>query len=344
MDHTRFDLHLCLQIIGLKRILIIRFSSIGDIVLTTPVVRCVRQQLNAEVHILCKPAYSSIWQANPYVHKVHVLQDDFDSVIKALKTANFDLIIDLHKNIRSLKIRMALSKPFFTFHKLNLQKWVRTNLKIDFLPKKHIVDRYFEGLAPLGVYNDGCGLDYFIPSEEEVQPDQYKQNLQPFIAVSLGAAHATKRMPIALLHQILRNIDAPIFLLGAKDDKASGELLIDLGLQGRAVLLAGALSLGQTASIIAQSAVLLTADTGLMHIGAALGIPLITVWGNTIPEFGMYPYTVGTEGRYKIFEVEGLSCRPCSKIGFNECPKGHFKCMNLQPADQIEMALRQYLD
>lgn len=328
----------------MKRILVIRFSSIGDIVLTTPVVRCVHQQLDAEVHVLCKSTFSTIWQANPYVHTVHVLQDDFNVTLKALKTANFDMVIDLHKNIRSQKIRMALGKPSYSFIKLNLQKWAMTNLKIDVLPRNHLVDRYFEGLARLGVKDDGCGLDYFIPTSDEVEPGDYIKNAQPFVAVSLGAAHATKRMPVPLLYEILKNIKSPIFLLGSEADKASGQLLIDMGLHDRTVLLAGALSLGQTASIIAQSAALLTADTGLMHIGAALDTPLVTVWGNTIPEFGMYPYMIGKVSNYKTFEVAGLSCRPCSKIGFDKCPKGHFKCMTQQPADMIAVALRGYLD
>lgn len=328
----------------MKRILIIRFSSIGDIILTSPIVRCVQHQLNAEVHVLCKPAFGIIWEANPYVHTVHVMEDDFNATIRALKVANFDLVIDLHRNLRSQKIRIALGKPYYSFNKLNIQKWVMTNLKIDLLPGKHIVDRYFEGLASIGVQNDEGGLDYFISPADTVDSSLYLEAEQPFVAVSLGAAHATKRMPLDILHGILTHMDAPIILLGSNADRALGEALLERGLQRPPVLLAGALTLGQTASIIKQSAVLLTADTGLMHIGAALGTPLVTVWGNTIPEFGMYPYVVGKGAGYTKFEVAGLSCRPCSKIGYSKCPKGHFNCMVLQPVDHIAAALLRYLD
>src|ERR1700744_3871791 len=140
------------------KFLIIRFSSIGDIVLTTPVVRCLKKQVaTAEVHYLTKAAFRPILAANPYVDKIHCLGDDLDNLIAALKTEDFDYVIDLHHNLRTLKVKRALHKTAFSFEKLNLQKWLYTNFKVNKMPDRHIVDRYLDTVKPFGVANDGAG-------------------------------------------------------------------------------------------------------------------------------------------------------------------------------------------
>src|SRR5665811_495333 len=147
------------------KFLIIRFSSIGDIVLTTPVVRCLRKKFpDAQIHYLTKQSFASIVLTNAYINKVHVFKDDMDAIIEELKKENFDYIIDLHHNLRTLRIKQVLKKiKSFSFNKLNIQKWVFVNFKINIMPDKHIVDRYMETVKSLGVVNDGLGLDYFIP-------------------------------------------------------------------------------------------------------------------------------------------------------------------------------------
>ncbi len=138
------------------KFLIVRFSSIGDIVLTTPVIRCLKQQLaDSEVHFLTKKIFRSIIENNPNVDKHHLLDNDLDEVINDLKKENFDYIIDLHNNLRTLKVKRALRKvPSFSFNKLNIEKWLLTALKINVMPKVHIVDRYLETLKTFCVKND----------------------------------------------------------------------------------------------------------------------------------------------------------------------------------------------
>src|SRR5438093_10063341 len=127
------------------KILIIRFSSIGDIVLTTPVIRCLKKQVaNAEIHYLTKKGYAPILSANPFVDKLHILDNDLDAVITELKRENFDLIVDLHHNLRSLKVKKSLKVPARSFNKLNIEKWLLTNLKLNVMPSEHIVDRYLK--------------------------------------------------------------------------------------------------------------------------------------------------------------------------------------------------------
>ena len=146
------------------KFLVIRFSSIGDIVLTTPVVRCLKKQVvTAEVHYLTKKSFAKIFEANPYIDKVHYLENDLNAVIASLQQEDFDYVIDLHNNLRTKKVKQALKKQAFSFTKLNIQKWLLTALKINKMPAIHIVDRYLQTLESFGVKNDGAGLDYFIP-------------------------------------------------------------------------------------------------------------------------------------------------------------------------------------
>lgn len=325
---------------GMTRILIIRLSSIGDIVLTTPVIRAVHQQWPAEVHVLTKKGFVQILSANPYINKVIGLEHSLNDTIRTLKAEKYDLVIDLHRNLRTMRIRLALQRPSITFRKLNWEKWLMTAFGIDRLPRIHLVDRYFQALASRGIQRDNQGLDYFIDDIDRVDPLKWVSG--PYLAVALGAAHATKQIPEAKLVDILNQVVYPVVLLGGTSEKAMGERVVD-ALSGRAVVnLAGELTLGQSADVIRQARVVLTPDTGMMHIAAAFQKPIISVWGNTIPSFGMYPFLKEGSPYGKLWEVEGLSCRPCSKIGHRNCPKGHFRCMNDQPANAIADSIQTW--
>ncbi|NUO01764.1 MAG: glycosyltransferase family 9 protein [Saprospiraceae bacterium] len=318
----------------MKKILIIRFSSIGDIVLTTPVVRCLKKQTGAAVHYLTKQSFQAVLAANPYVDKVWTFRQEVTEVLPQLRAEGFDLVIDLHRNLRSLRVRLALwNVPSHVFNKLNVEKWLMVNWKINRLPNRHIVDRYLDTVRTLGVVNDGAGLDYFIPAEEEVDAAGFLQERLPpslpaipYIAFVTGAAHATKRLPEAKIIAICRLLQQPVVLLGGPDEAESGAR-IAAAAGPHVVNACGALKLNQSASVVRQASRVISHDTGLMHIAAALNKDIVSVWGNTIPAFGMYPYYPNGTNRNTSIEVTGLSCRPCSKIGFNKCPKGHFKCM-----------------
>lgn len=144
------------------KVLVIRFSSIGDIVLTTPVVRCLKKQKpETEVHYLTKKAFKDILVSNPYIDKLHLLEDSLDAVIDQLKSEQFDHIIDLHHNARTLRVKKALKVPAHSFDKLNVKKWLLVNFKIDMMPDMSIVERYLDTVKELGVYNDGGGLITF---------------------------------------------------------------------------------------------------------------------------------------------------------------------------------------
>lgn len=319
------------------KILVLRFSSIGDIVLTTPVVRCLKKQLGAEIHFLSKTAFAPILESNPYIDQVHTFQQEISPALsKHLKSMRYDQVIDLHHNLRSLRLKTALGRPSSSFNKLNLEKWLLVNLGLDWLPQQHIVGRYMETVRHLGVTYDGEGLNYFIPDGTDLG----NTNLPsvPFIAFAIGATHATKRLPTAKIAAICQGIEKPVVLLGGKTEMEAGQHITQNS--GPHVIdLCGKLSLHQSALVLKQSEKVITHDTGLMHMAAALRKPMVSVWGSTVPKFGMWPfYPTGMDLNTSI-ETTGLKCRPCSKIGFDQCPKGHFRCMNDLDIEKISKAV-----
>jgi ADP-heptose:LPS heptosyltransferase len=322
------------------KILVLRFSSIGDIVLCSPVVRCLRQQLGAEVHFLTKKRFASIVEPNPYIYKVHTFESSIAEVLPALRAERYDWVVDLHKNLRSLQVKTQLMRPSRSFNKLNLEKWLLVNTGINLMPDRHIVHRYMETVAHLGVQYDGEGLDYFIPAEEEIDARALHPSLDqtPFTALVIGATHATKRLPTDRLTELCRQMDTPVVLLGGPGETDAGRQIAGAG--PHVIDCCGRLSLHQSASIIRQAARVITHDTGLMHIAAAFRRPIISIWGSTVPAFGMYPFYPDGMAPAGRVEVSGLSCRPCSKIGYDACPKGHFKCMLALDIRQILQPLK----
>lgn len=325
-----------------KKILIIRFSSIGDIAWTTPVVRCVKQQLaGVELHYCTKLQYKSMLEANPYIDKLHFLEDSLNSLIVILKKEKFDFILDLHRNIRTSMIKFRLGSPSKAYDKLRLKRFLFTNFQINFMPNCHVVDRYFDAAQPLGIKNDDMGLDYIIPDKDVVELDWLPKTHQSgYVAYVIGATGWTKILPFKKMVELCDRINKPIVLVGGKEDFEAGDKLekffnakpgsieVEEGLKllgKKAVIFnaCGKFNLSQSASLVKQAEVVFGHDTGLTHIAAAFKKTIFSIWGGTVPN-NFYPY--GT--KFYLLENTKLNCRPCSKSGRSSCPKGHFKCMN----------------
>lgn len=322
------------------KVLVIRFSSIGDIILTTPAVRCLKiQRPDVEVHYLTKASYKYLLADNPYIDRLHLLEGSIWSVAQLLKKEKFDVIIDLHLNLRTLQIKAILGVQTFSFNKLNWEKWLYVNWRINALPNVHIVDRYVNTLQKLGVVNDDRGLDYFIPYRDIIEPDWLPESHQKgYVAYAIGGQHETKKLPLNRMIELCEKINFPIVLLGGKEDAANGDM-IEKALGSQFIYNAcGKCNFNQSASLVQQSKLVFSHDTGLMHVAAAFKKKIYSIWGNTVPEFGMYPY----QTQFVMLENRQLRCRPCSKIGYKRCPKGHFKCMNeLSFAFEIKELKRQ---
>lgn len=308
------------------KFLIIRFSSIGDIVLTSPVVRGLKQQVNnAEVHFATKEKHAGIVSSNPYIHKLHLLGDSMSDLIHDLEKEDFDYIIDLHHNFRSNRIRRRLKTESFSLNKLNWQKMLMVRFKVNKLPNCHIVDRYLETVKIFDVQNDNKGLDYFINDADKFKTKELPPQFQNgYVAFIIAGTYFTKKFPVNKVSDICRSIPFPVILLGGKDEFDEGEKVLSQS-KGNVLNYAGKITLNQSASLVRNAKVVLSNDTGLMHIAAAFKKKILSFWGNTIPGFGMYPYMPDPVS--KLLEIKNLKCRPCSKLGHHKCPKKHFKCM-----------------
>lgn len=318
------------------KILVVRFSSIGDIVLTSPIVRCIYQQIpNAEIHFITKRCFESIVATNPFIHKTWAIEKSIDELIPHLKTEKFDFLVDLHNNIRTKSLIRKLGIPHASFPKLHIEKWLLVNFKKSMNTNVHVVERYFKAVEKINVVNDNLPCDFFFQSDDEIDIDSLGVESKKFVAFAIGAQFATKRMPISKMIEIISQIQYPVVLAGGTMDKETAEKIITALPNQQIVNACGKFSLQQSASIVKQATVLLTHDTGLMHIASAFQIPIVSVWGNTVPSLGMHPYYPQNKKGFSIHEVSNLKCRPCSKIGFKSCPKKHFNCMNLQDAKAI---------
>lgn len=312
------------------KFLIIRFSSIGDIVLTTPIIRTIKLNIEgAKIHYLIKKQYRCLLETNPYIDKIHNLETNKQTT-QELINESFDYVIDLQKNIRSWKIKNKLRVLDFSFPKLNLKKWIYVNFKINQLPNIHIVDRYFEAVKLFDIHNDNKGLDFFLADSDSVNIKDLniKDN---FIAYAIGSQHNTKKMPNHKIIELCNKVKGQIILIGSlEDDYNAQEITTHCN---NTINLCGKLSIRQSAFLIKTSSLVIAHDTGMMHIAAAFKKIIFSIWGNTSPNFGMYPYM--SDDKSIIFEVNNLKCRPCSKLGFKKCHKQHFNCMEKQDINTI---------
>ena len=337
----RFALNSLFQILRFRgfhyfrsvKILVIRFSSIGDCVLTTPVLRCLNEQVaGAEVHVLVKPAFASVFANNPNISKIWLWQN---GVVPALKAQGFDYIVDLHHNLRSLRVKTALRCKSSSFPKLNIEKFLLVKFGVNRLPNMHVVDRYFDAVKALGVENDNKGLDYFPSAADAAIAEKLPASFaNKYTAVVCGALQGTKRIPEEKLLNYCNAIRGNIVLIGGPAEAELGARL-EAALGNRSISFCGKTSIGESAVLLQNAKSVLSPDTGMMHLAAAFKKPIAVVWGNTVPAFGMGPYMPDKSNSVYNAEVANLQCRPCSKIGFNACPKKHFNCMNLQQAEPL---------
>lgn len=320
------------------RLLFIRFSAIGDIVLASPALRCAKQQIpGVEIHFLTKKSMKAVSEANPYVDQFHYFDKDLSATIQELKACKFDYIIDLHKNLRTLRIRLALGVPYLSYNKLSVEKFLLTKFQVNRMADRHISMRSVDTLAPLGVSYDGKGLDYFVPSEVSL-PVFFPEG---YVALVIGASYATKKLPLDSLKVLCSQIPHPIVLVGGKEEVADGEALALLD-PTRIVNTCGAYSLHESALIVQKAKVVISHDTGMLYIACAFEKNVIAIWGATSPALQVEPF-MPDDSKARVFQsiVPDLPCQPCSNFGTKTCPKGHFACMKKQDLSEIARQVGQ---
>ncbi len=317
------------------KVLVMRLSSIGDVLLTTPVVRCLKQQVpDAEVHFLTRGANGELLKGNPNIDKLLLLQESMDETVAMLKRENYDFVVDLHNNHRTRKIRLSLGVQHSVYRKENLRKFVYVWTKLDVMSGRHVVDRYMQAVERLGVADDGKGLEVCLPAElvgarlleQRVGELKLADVLDvPYVAIACGGQHATKRLPLERVAELCAHLKECVVLLGDAGDRSRIEQS-GISLSPNVVNLCGRTTLMQTAAIVAASKVVVTSDSSLLHIASVFSRPVVAVWGATTPSFGFSAF------RTKSVDCEAgrLWCRPCSRMGSERCFRGSYACMQKQ--------------
>ena len=290
-----------------KKILVVRFSSIGDIVLTTPVIRCLKKQLNCDIHFLTKEEYQGLLQNNPYIDKLICIKKVLKEVMSLLTNEKYDYIIDLHGNLRSFFL-FKLSVKTLRVNKSNFKKFLLINFGINFLNEDHIVDRYFKSVKILKVENDEKGLDYFIPERIDVD---FNVN-QKYIVWVLGAGHENKKLSQDQISKVCNKVDYPVILLGGNGERDLAELIISDCKKTNILNYCGVNSFDQSAYLIKHCQIVITNDTGFMHIAASFDKKIISLWGCTQPTLGFRPYLIEDNS---IEIISPKSTKPCSRHG-----------------------------
>ena len=251
------------------KFLIIRFSSIGDIVLTTPVIRCLKEQFKGDVdiHYLTKLSFYPLLEHNPHIDKIHGIVDSPNEIRHELTQENFDYVIDLHKNLRTQKVKHMLKVPHYSFDKLNWEKWLMVNFKVNKLPEIHIVDRYLNTLKKWNIVNDNKGLDYFLGENDRVDnlPAEFAGG---YIGISVGAAHVTKTLPKEKMRELVEKLNCPVILLGGNEDIEKANFISN-GISSPLINACGKYPINQSAFLIKNSSAIISHDTGIMHIASA---------------------------------------------------------------------------
>ena len=311
------------------KVLVIRFSAIGDILLTFHVLKAIRNtHPEADIHVLTKAENASIFEGIDVPIVVHSLNQSLYKTARQLQKEHFTHVIDLHNNLRTRFLQFAMLRwEWSRFKKWNIRKWLLTQFKLNTLPQMHVVDRYLEACTKLQLDLSHRG-NILKPSSHSVE--EFGLQKQSYVAWVLGAKFATKQMPVEKIKEILSLLNVPVVFLGGNSEHAMAMELLHAFPQ--ATNLVGKTSLWQSADVLRDAKVTVSNDTGLMHLASFYPAPIVTIWGNTTRDFGMYPYQ-----KSNVFyaEVPDLSCRPCSKIGHQACPKGHFDCMLRQDAVKI---------
>ena len=305
----------------LKKILIIRLSSIGDILLTTPLIRSIKREYPAiQIDFVLKEEFFELMQNNPHIINIHkYTKHSFEKqiLINALIANKYELVIDLQNNLRSREIIKTLHCKILRFKKNNFKKFLLVHFKISKLKDAHqIPERYAE---TAGVKLDAEGLDFFTSAD----PDQKLITDEKYIGLCPGAKHFTKRWPTEYFIELGKKLEASgykVVLFGGLSEavitgEIANKLMNAINLCCDSILQAGA--------NMKMCKAIYTNDSGSMHLATAVKVPVIAFFGSTVSEFGFFPY----KAKSIQLEIENLSCRPCTHIGRKSCPKIHFKCM-----------------
>lgn len=322
-----------------QQILAVRFGSIGDVLLATPLLRAIRaRHPGARLTVLTYRRHAPLLLDNPHVDEVIGLTPGASllSIAARVRASRFSYRLDLDGGPRSRLLRVLAPGGWQTAPRYTVAREVLIRTKRNIYPEDiPLAERYFDAAKALDVVPDGGPAEFFLSDDSVAQAEAWLAQAglgqaRPFVAFAPGASRATKRWPLEHWVKLVRRVTgtgADAIVVGGADDTA---LAADLAVRSstRTVNAAGALSVQMTGAVLKRSAAVITGQTGAMHMAAAVGTPLVALVGPTVRAFGGYPYNAH---RATVLE-RSLSCRPCSRDGSDGCPLGHHFCMReIQP-------------
>ena len=321
------------------RVLLVRFSSIGDIVLTTPLVRALKHRHeDAQLIYVTKRAMAPLVADNPHLSHVVALEpgESLPHLARRLRAFHPTHGLDLHGSLRSAALRLLVRCRWSGYAKRKVVRATLIATKLDlYRGRVPVAERYFEAARRLDVRPDGRPPEFFLgaAARDRVARWLAERGLAdaPLAALAPGAAHATKRWPIAHWQALagrLRAAGYRIVVLGGPDDRGAARQLAGLGDSA-----AGEFTLQETGACLARAKVLISGDSGVMHMATGVGTPVVALFGPTVEAFGFFPY----RGRATVLEQD-LSCRPCSAAGTARCPLGHHRCLVELAPDAVAAA------
>jgi len=331
-------------------VLIVRFSAIGDILLTTPLLRAIRtRHPGARIAVLTKEQYVPLLSDNPHVSEVLGVgpRDGVLAIAERIRGVRYSHLLDLHGNLRSHALRRLAPGPWRSYDKHTLERALLITAKRDrYGAYLAVPERYFEAAKELEVEPDGGPPDFFISEQADCRAAERLVDLElgrerPIVAIAPGAAHATKRWPTEHWVELVGRITetgADVAILGGADDVEVATGILRAAGGANVGILAGALGLQETGAVIRRSEVLISGDTGVMHMATGVGTPVVALFGPTVRQFGFFPYRSASS----VVELQ-LPCRPCSAHGSRRCPLGHHHCMRQIVPDLVFPALAEAL-
>lgn len=332
--------------------LVIRFSSIGDIVLSTPLLRVLRGRFpDGQIDFLTKKEYADLVRFNQNLNVTHAYDtstgfEGLRRMKKKLRDERYDLIVDIHNSMRSRFVRSIRGvKDVVTVDKRYLERTALVKFKKNLYKNSvPVSERYIETVYPYGIKNDGKGPELHIPDEVlfSVSGKIASLRLNRFesvLGICPGAKHATKRwIPerfAALAVRHIKEKDGAVVLFGGREDqelcRMIGDAIASDAGKERVIDFCGGFSLLESAAAMEFCDIIVSNDTGLMHIATAMKKKTVAIFGSTVKQFGFFPQAENSV----VIERTGLRCRPCSHIGLQSCPEKHFRCMNDTGVDEV---------
>jgi ADP-heptose:LPS heptosyltransferase len=335
-----------------KKILIIRFSSFGDIVQCLNVVDNLKEEYpDSSINWVVRADMASVLNLSSEIDKVWKLDRSLGfkglkELARGLKKENYDLIYDAHYNLRSLYLKFILLGPIAFFfsrfqkqlalrRKSRIKRFLLFKMRLNYFPKPFKgAESYLNPLAPWNI-----SQNIKVSNTEElsragknlISLHSTNQNIDSFITLVPSAAWDMKKWPVSNWKELIkRNHDKKFIILGGPDDEFC-ESLKEIAPE-RVFNFAGKLSLHESCLIVAASEFLISADTGLLHVADYLGIKGLALIGPSA--FG-YP----SNKNLKVLEAN-LSCSPCSKDGSGSCSRSLYQeCMTSITVDEVSKNL-----